>query len=634
MSIARLAFRNFKSSLRHYLALILSLSFTILVFLNFQYLVYSDALDVIGAQNKEYSDMLLQTVSVVLGCFMFFFLWYATNVFLVRRKREIGIYVFMGLTNKRIGKLYAFECALIGGFALVLGIVLGMLVAQLFLMILLAVSDISVDIHVHFVLKPVLITAGVYLIMYLIFVIKGYVSIVRSSVLDMINVNRKNETVRQRSWVLVIKSLLGVAITAAGFFYAVKEGGQEVLNNILLAVVLVIIGIYFLFGGVIPLIFQSLERNKRFLYKRQRTLWINSMVFRMKKNYRTYAIVSILMLCSVTALATGFAMKQRYDKIVHFRNTYTYQILSDQRGLYDKARTLIEKDSDIRYGSQVRMLTLSASHVKTRYKEDGYVFLPYSEVKRIARDAHLPLQYKEPKDDEIISLDSVYLLSLITKDEKNTVTIDGTKYRETAGTDTPYLGTLQGELDCYVLNDAQYARYVPLGQETYNYNYKIKGTKSYQASRHALDQIVSNTAANHTSRIAVDPGSSDIEWIKVFYSVCIFLFMVFIFAGSSVLFMRIYNDAYDERERYTVLKKIGFGQTTLKKAIASEMRTAYALPFLVMAVASYFSVHALAKMMFTSLLVINGISVAVIFVFFLLTYLLSVALYRKNTGVA
>lgn len=57
------------------------------------------------------------------------------------------------------------------------------------------------------------------------------------------------------------------------------------------------------------------------------------MIFRMKKNYRTYAIVCVLMLCSVTALGFGFAMKNRNDNISHFENTYTYQVLGSQKGI-------------------------------------------------------------------------------------------------------------------------------------------------------------------------------------------------------------------------------------------------------------------------------------------------------------
>ena len=88
MSMMRLAFLNFKNSFRNYLSLIVSLAFTILVFLNFQNLIYSNTFSVLGQRNKEYIHILIQVISIVLICFMFFFIWYSTNVFLTRRKKE------------------------------------------------------------------------------------------------------------------------------------------------------------------------------------------------------------------------------------------------------------------------------------------------------------------------------------------------------------------------------------------------------------------------------------------------------------------------------------------------------------------------------------------------------------------
>ena len=69
--------------------------------------------------------------------------------------------------------------------------------------------------------------------------------------------------------------------------------------NAIVAMVLVIIGVYLLFGGMIPLIFQTMIEQKRFLYRKQRCLWMNNVVFRMKKNYRTYAMVCILGICAI-----------------------------------------------------------------------------------------------------------------------------------------------------------------------------------------------------------------------------------------------------------------------------------------------------------------------------------------------
>ena len=127
---------------------------------------------------------------------------------LTKRKKEIGIYVFMGLTNQKIGKLYAIETIFLGLVALVLGVGFGIITSKLFVMITMAISKISVDISFHFSITPVLITAIIFIIIYAIFVLKGYISIVRSSVLQMVAANRQNEYVQAKTWLLVINCLL------------------------------------------------------------------------------------------------------------------------------------------------------------------------------------------------------------------------------------------------------------------------------------------------------------------------------------------------------------------------------------------------------------------------------------------
>ena len=83
----------------------------------------------------------------------------------------------------------------------------------------------------------------------------------------MVAANRQNEYVQAKTWLLVIKTILGIVIMATGYYFAIAKGGMETMSNALLAVVLVVIGVYFLFGGLIPFIYQSLLKNKRFLYQ-------------------------------------------------------------------------------------------------------------------------------------------------------------------------------------------------------------------------------------------------------------------------------------------------------------------------------------------------------------------------------
>ena len=176
--------------------------------------------------------------------------------------------------------------------------------------------------------------------------------------MEMVSASRQNEYVRLPNGILLFKSVLGIVILSAGYALAVAEDREGVLEHAVLAVVLVIIGVYFLFGGMIPAVFQGLAKNKRFLYCKERSLWVNQMVFRMKKNYRTYAIVCVLMICSVTALSASFALKERYNGIVHFRTVYTYQLLSSRPDLDETAKKLIEQENEIAYHTKMPILYL------------------------------------------------------------------------------------------------------------------------------------------------------------------------------------------------------------------------------------------------------------------------------------
>ncbi len=336
-------------------------------------------------------------------------------------------------------------------------------------------------------------------------------------------------------------------------------------------------------------------------------------------------MVCVLMICSVTALSTSFAMKLRYDNIIHFRNTYTYQLLSDQPDLDKKAEKAIEAQNDISFHTKIRMLSIMEAE-----SENSYALVPYSGLKQLAEDAGLEFDADTLQDDETVKLEHLYLLSLLTDRTDITVTMHGKDYRQVTAVNVPYLGYLQESMTFYLVSDREFERLTPSGTTLYIYSYRIKDIYNFRASLKELDTLVSDTPQNYTGRIVSDPQSSDIEWIRIFYSLGIFMFLVFVMAGGCILLMKIINDAYEEQARYSVLQKMGFDYKTLKKSVSMELSMAYLLPFLIMIVSSYFSVHALENMMYTSLLSVWLVSTGVIFVLFFFCYRISVRIYLGN----
>ena len=87
MSLFSLAVSNFKRSVREFSMLVLSLAFSVFIFFNFQNVIYSRAMDVLLEFRKDLIDSMIQAASIVFVVFLFFFIWYATNVFLNQRKK-------------------------------------------------------------------------------------------------------------------------------------------------------------------------------------------------------------------------------------------------------------------------------------------------------------------------------------------------------------------------------------------------------------------------------------------------------------------------------------------------------------------------------------------------------------------
>lgn len=634
MSIIRLAFFNFKNSFKSYLSLILSLTFTILVFFNFQNIIYSDVFVLLGQRNKDYIDMLIKVCLVVLLCFLFFFLWYATNVFLTRRKREIGIYIFMGMSNRKIGSLYLVEISFVGITALAMGIGFGALFSALFQMIMGAVSDLAVDVRFGISTKAIKMTSVSFLCMYLFFALKGFWNITRSSVLNMIMAAKQNEYLHVKPVVLLLKAVLGVVVLVLGYYYANKGSRYDTLTNALWAVILVIIGVYLLFGSLIPLVFQLLVSRKRFLYRGQRCLWVNQTIFRMRKNYRTYAMVCIMGICSVSALATGFAMRNRYENMAAFNHQYTFQFLSNQSNIAQTTEAILDGKCTVAYQSSLRALVADSEPLLSSYTDvqQMHLLLSYSDVVQAAQTSGMEFAFDEPADDEVYFLSHLVLLSLITNGEAEPVTIAGKTYRQTQRIMIPYLGYLQKELGClYVVSDREYERLKEKNDLIYYIcSYKLADNDVYGAIRTAFDTIVSNTEENYTARVSIDPYSNEGEWIKALHSLCIFMFLVFIVASGCIMFMKLYNDSFEETQRYAVLKKLGFSTGTLSASIAHELATAYLLPFAVMTVSAYFSVLSLGKMMRADLFGVYAVSMAVVSVVFVLFCVLSITVCQKT----
>ena len=102
------------------------------------------------------------TASLLMILFLVFFIIYSSNFFLNQRKKEIGVYAFMGIDNYKIAFMFATEGLLLGILSLVIGLLLGTLFSKLFLMLLAKAALLNMRIDFFISKKAIVETVVVY----------------------------------------------------------------------------------------------------------------------------------------------------------------------------------------------------------------------------------------------------------------------------------------------------------------------------------------------------------------------------------------------------------------------------------------------------------------------------------------
>ncbi|MDO4556355.1 MAG: FtsX-like permease family protein, partial [Lachnospiraceae bacterium] len=128
----QLASKNVRKSSRDYLVYFLTLTIAVSLFYSFNSL--KAQFKMIGLSDHmnylSFAVGVIGVVSVFICAVMGFLVVYANYFMLRRRKREIGIYLTLGMSRKDIGTLLMREMILIGTGSLIGGIVLGIFMSQ------------------------------------------------------------------------------------------------------------------------------------------------------------------------------------------------------------------------------------------------------------------------------------------------------------------------------------------------------------------------------------------------------------------------------------------------------------------------------------------------------------------------
>ncbi|VFA70380.1 efflux ABC transporter permease [Enterococcus faecium] len=136
----KLAVKSFFRQSRGYLVYFFSLTLSVMIYYSFSAMTYDQFL-VRRASQDTSIDGGLSFGGFIITVVLLFFVFSANRFFLNRRQKEIGIYQLFGMNKLQISGIYVLEIMIIGLFACISGILLGIIFSKLFSMILVRMMD-------------------------------------------------------------------------------------------------------------------------------------------------------------------------------------------------------------------------------------------------------------------------------------------------------------------------------------------------------------------------------------------------------------------------------------------------------------------------------------------------------------
>lgn len=345
MTSFKLIFKNVHKNLRDYLIYFLTLMISVSLFYAFNSISDQPAFSEMGMTRTLLYDqlgILLSALSVLIAIVLAFLIIYANQFLLKRRKKELGIYMMLGMKKGRISRIFAGETFCVGVIALVVGLILGFILSQGISMIALKLFAIELDKYqLVFSMGAFRQTAICFALIFFLVMLFNVWSVSSVQLIDLLTANRKNERLKSENRVLpalmFLLSILCIGIAGVLFY---KNGILPSRENMSfqIAGLALVVGTVLLFYSFAAVFIQLMRSNKGFYLKGLNTFLVRQIGSKIRTNYFVMTVVCGLLTITICAVSIGASIALAMNKLSQASTPYDLTVFSD---------VSIDGDSDI-----------------------------------------------------------------------------------------------------------------------------------------------------------------------------------------------------------------------------------------------------------------------------------------------
>lgn len=545
----------------------------------------------------------------VIGIFAVIFLFYTNSFIIKRRKKELGIYNILGMEKRHIAKILSKEAFFTAIIAIGGGLVTGVLFHKLACMLLYRMIGFNGGITFSFSKKGVMITAILFAIVYLLTYIYDLFQVQLANPIELLQSGNKGEREPKTK---AIMAVLGVLCLGTGYFIAITTKNPiKALTLFFVAVILVIIGTYLLFTAGSIALLKILRRNKGYYYQTKHFTSVSGMIYRMKQNAVGLANICILSTMVLVAVSTTVSlyvgiediMKERYPNEINISAYYDTGAPAEDSIAPIVEKSVKESGRKIRHEEDYLELYFAA------IKDQGQYSLDKEKVKtagdRVSGFVVLTREdCKKKYNEEIPELaENEVALFTIKKTDMDTLVLENRSYhvkeiKQFQNTeDFETIADMMDEYYYVIVNDVQdMERLWQLQKDIYQENsssisrqVRLDIDGDSEQKKECFENIKTALGPEQAkARILIDSRQSSLDEFYQIYGgflfLGLFLGILFLMITVLIIFYKQISEGYDDKERFSIMEKVGMSNDEVKATIRSQVRTVFFLPILMAAI--------------------------------------------------
>lgn len=638
MTLFNMAFKNIRRNFNNYFIYFVSMVFSIMIYHVFTSIRYNEQ---VASLREAKSSILVTfaTSSVVIAIFAGIFIWYSNAFFIKRRKKEIALYSLMGVMKRQIGRMLFYENLLMGILALGTGILLGSLLSKVFVMLLLHLMGYNINVEFAIQMQPIISTAIMFSILFLITSVHGYGIIYRFKLIDLFKAENVGEKAPKASWVI---SLLSIILVGGGYIYYLSVERLNILVPFI-TLALVVAGTYLLFSFLSVYIIKLAKRNTGSYYKGTNMISTSQLMYRLKGHSRTLATIAVLSATTLTAMGVTSSFYYDFQVGLAERYPFSYVQISKEMNMSKNIEAIIAKypQHTIQSAIDFEMIKLNGKlpdiGFREKYRNKEISVLSESSFNEIAKARGLKDRVYLDFHKDILFIDPFYSKAFMEPYHgKNLeLMIDGEmrSFYIKSFSSSALLNEFMADYIA-VVDDDVYEQLYDKGKIAFGSAYRVNHQKESEALTEEIAKILNVKGMDrqemHGSFSAYyNNYRSELMGAGLTIFVGAFLGLVFLLATGSIIFFKQLSEANEDKKRYQVLKNIGFDKKDIRTIISKQMLFVFMLPLAVGATHSIVAVSILKKALGMDVFVPLAFTIGIYTLIYMIYYFLTVSAYSR-----